>query len=291
MSDVRSTTIKRVLSAIVALPLYFAAIVAPPYFKGIPILAISILVSLVCLYEYYQIADRGENGRPFIWVGMLAGVLVNVVMYMFVFWEHKENFDARIIMGLIAVFLAIILALQVFKRPIQGGTYSTAVTVMGIIFIVLPFSHIILMKAINHYGMYYILILNVAIMMNDSGAYFGGVLFGKHKTNFAVSPNKSWEGYFSGMLFSIIGMIVANQVFISFFDVTLFTMIEAAILGIFLSILGNTGDLIESSVKRDGGIKDSGTIIPGHGGMWDVFDAMVFTLPLFYYYIYIKGML
>ena len=66
-------------------------------------------------------------------------------------------------------------------------------------------------------------------------------------------------------------------------------MLECTILGIVISILANVGDLIESAVKRDGGFKDSGSIIPGHGGMWDVFDATIFALPLFYYYLVFKG--
>ena len=66
-------------------------------------------------------------------------------------------------------------------------------------------------------------------------------------------------------------------------------MVEAAIVGGFLSLLGNIGDLIESAVKRDGNIKDSGTIIPGHGGMWDTFDAIILSLPIFYYYLILTG--
>ena len=91
------------------------------------------------------------------------------------------------------------------------------------------------------------------------------------------------------MLAGIIFMILANHVLNIFFDKHLFSVLEAAVLGAVFSAVGDIGDLIESAVKRDGGIKDSGTIIPGHGGMWDVFDAMIFAMPLFYYYLKIKG--
>lgn len=155
-------------------------------------------------------------------------------------------------------------------------------------YIVLSISHLILLKSLKD-GVYYILILIVVVMLNDTGAYFGGILFGKHKAGIEASPNKSWEGYFSGLLFSIIGFILANQVCISFFSRELFSMIESTILGIIVSVLANTGDLIESAAKRDGGFKDSGSIIPGHGGMWDVFDATMFSLPFFYYYLVLKG--
>jgi phosphatidate cytidylyltransferase len=126
-------------------------------------------------------------------------------------------------------------------------------------------------------------------MLNDTGAYFGGVFFGRHKAKFKVSPNKSWEGYFSGLLFSIVGMIIFSQVFEVFFAKNLFSVIEAAALGIVFCFIGNIGDLVESAIKRDGSIKDSGSLIPGHGGVWDVFDSMFVSFPLFYYYLVIKG--
>jgi phosphatidate cytidylyltransferase len=83
--------------------------------------------------------------------------------------------------------------------------------------------------------------------------------------------------------------MVTNQVYVSFFNRTLFGPAEAAIVGAFLGVLGSVGDLVESAVKRDSKAKDSGSIIPGHGGMWDVFDALIFTMPLFYYYLVARG--
>jgi phosphatidate cytidylyltransferase len=293
MSDVKTATIKRVLSAVIALPVYVYCF-ATDSFNSIPVLIVSIIVSITCLYEYYQIADKEEGVRPFIGVGILFGIIVNVLMYVYAFGRaygynrYIASFDARVIFVIIAVLIVIISIVQIFKRPLRGGIYSLAVTVFGVGYIVFSFSHIILMKALKD-GFYYILLLNLVIMLNDAGAYFGGVLYGKHKTKLAASPNKSWEGYFSGMLFSILAMIITSQVYAVFFGRNLFSMIEAAILGIILGILGDLGDLIESAIKRDGAIKDSGSIIPGHGGMWDVFDALIFVFPLFYYYLVLKG--
>jgi len=285
MSNARSSTWTRILSAVVALPVYIFGIYTNVFYS-LPVLIVSTVISLVCLHEYYQIASRSDEERPMQIAGLVAGGLVNVLMYLYAFGgtSFVRRFDARVLMALVAVFIMAILTFQVFRRPIRGGVYSLAVTVFGVIYIVLFFSHLILLKGLNN-GFYYILILNVVVMLNDTGAYFGGVYFGKHKTNFAVSPNKSWEGYFSGLLFSVISMIVTTQLIHIIAGVRLFEMIEAALLGIALSVLGHVGDLVESAIKRDGAIKDSGSIIPGHGGMWDVFDALVFTTPLFYYYI------
>ena len=186
------------------------------------------------------------------------------------------------------IFLAVILLLQLFTRPLKGGSYSLAVTAFGVFYIAFFVSHIILLKALKD-GAFYILLLVAVIMLNDTGAYFGGLIFGKHKAGIAASPNKSWEGYFSGLLFGMISFILGSQIITSFFSRELFTMLEAACLGIVVSLLADIGDLVESAVKRDGGIKDSGRIIPGHGGMWDVFDAIIFVLPFFYYYLVFKG--
>ncbi len=288
-----SETAKRITSAIVALPVYVFAF-ATDSFQNIPLLIVSMIITLACLYEYYQICDKGEGKKPFVIEGLVLGALLNIIMYIFAFGKvygyasFVEGFDARIVFAVIAVALIYIFAIQIFKRPIEGGIYSLAVTIFGVVFIVFSFAHIILMKALKD-GLYYILILNIVVMINDTGAYFGGVFFGRHKANFKVSPNKSWEGYFSGLLMSILGMLLTSLVFEVFFGKNLFSTIEAAILGIVLCLVGNLGDLAESAIKRDGSIKDSGSLIPGHGGVWDVFDSMITTFPLFYYYLVIKG--
>ena len=293
MSGLNRETFVRILSALVTLPILAYALVTNQ-FLSIPILLASIVISLISLYEYYMISDRGDAGRAFVKTGLFFGFILNVIMYFYAFGkpfglsDFFGNFDARVILAFFIVFIAVILVVQLFTRPLPGGIYSLAVTVFGVMYLVLSISHLILLKSMRD-GIYYILILIAVVMLNDTGAYFGGVLFGKHKAGIEASPNKSWEGYFSGLLFSVIGFILANQVCVSFYSRELFSMLECTILGMILSVLANIGDLIESAAKRDGGFKDSGSIIPGHGGMWDVFDATMFSLPFFYYYLVFKG--
>jgi phosphatidate cytidylyltransferase len=293
MSDVKKNILTRVMMAVVALPVYVAAIVVD-WPKSAFILVCSLIVTLACLIEYFRITDRGPEGKPFMVPGIIFAVIINVLMYVFAFGKlygfsaYVPAFDARVLGAVIALFLAVILSLQLFTRPLKGAAYSVGTTLFGLMYIVFSFSHIILMKALTD-GVYYIIILNIVVMLNDTFALFGGVLFGRHKTNFPVSPNKSWEGYFSGLLFSVLSMVITNEVYAVFFNKHLFGMMEAVFLGIALSVLGNLGDLVESAIKRDGAIKDSGSIIPGHGGMWDVFDALIFSFPLFYYYLIFKG--
>jgi len=293
MSGLNRETLIRILSALIALPVLAYALLTDS-FLFIPALIASIIISLITLYEYYMISSKDESNRPFITTGLIGGLILNIIMYFYAFGKFFgapkffQNFDARVFIGFLILLVAVLLVQQLVTRPLKGGIYSLAVTLFGIMYIVLFMSHIMLLKSLTD-GSFYIVILIVVIMLNDTGAYFGGLLFGKTKAGFEASPNKSWEGYFSGLLVSIIAFMLANQVCISFFSREFFTLIESAILGMVLSVLANIGDLIESAVKRDGGFKDSGSIIPGHGGMWDAFDATIFSLPFFYYYLVLKG--
>ncbi len=293
MNAVTKSTLLRILSALVALPVYAFTIVTDRWYMT-PILGCSLLVTLACLYEFYRITDRGEAGKAFMATGIAAAVLVNLMVFYSAF-GHMYNWrtlflplDVRMLFFILTAALALALALQLFTRPIAGGTYSLGVTALGLVYIVFFFSHIILMRALTN-GVYYILLLNIVVMINDSAAYFGGVLLGKHKTNFAVSPNKSWEGYATGLVGSVVATIVTVKIFAALNGPELFGVVESVILGVFLGMAGNLGDLVESAFKRDGSTKDSGSIIPGHGGMWDVFDALIFSFPLFYYYLILRG--
>lgn len=293
MSILNKETLTRIISAIVTLPVLVYVLVTDD-FLSFPILVGSCIISLTCLYEYYMITYKSEEEKAFVKTGLIFGLLINIVMFLYAFGKplgfsrYIADFDARLFIGVVVMFMAVILSLQLFTRPLRGGGYSMAVTAFGVLYIVLSVSHLILLKSLRD-GSYYIILLIAVVMLNDTGAYFGGISFGKHKAGIEASPNKSWEGYFTGLLFSMISFILGNQVIISFFGRELFTMLESACLGIVISILANIGDLVESAVKRDGGIKDSGRIIPGHGGMWDVFDAIIFSLPFFYYYLVFKG--
>jgi phosphatidate cytidylyltransferase len=284
---------KRISSAVILLPLYLFLM----WFSGfeyITIFVLSAVISIGCLYEYYQICSSTDQGKPFIGAGMIAAFMVNLIVFIYAFGrvsgaqKYVADFDARWLIFILVIFFAAIMISQIFVRPIKGGIFALSITVFGVMYIALFFSHIILIRSLAN-GFLYLLILHVAVMVNDSFAYFGGMMLGKHKTGLAVSPNKSWEGYFSGILFSIVFVLIANEFFATFYGVRLFGMVEAALMGVIFSIAGDLGDLIESAVKRDGKVKDSGTLIPGHGGLWDVFDALIFTMPIYYYFLKIKG--
>lgn len=129
-------------------------------------------------------------------------------------------------------------------------------------------------------GFWLILVLFLMIWGNDVFAYFGGKSFGKRQLAPAISPNKSWEGFWFGFLGAITGALIAWSVVVAF-PLTLLQVLPAAMI---VSITGPCGDLLESKLKRMAGMKDSSTLLPGHGGLFDRFDALILTAPFLYFY-------
>jgi len=129
-------------------------------------------------------------------------------------------------------------------------------------------------------GGFIIISIFITLWMTDSAAYFIGSAIGKHKLFPRVSPNKSWEGAIAGFVFAIITLVVLKTVlldFLSWMDIIAF--------GIIIGIFGQIGDLVESLIKRDAGVKDSSNLIPGHGGIFDRFDSLLFSSPILFLYM------
>ena len=165
---------------------------------------------------------------------------------------------------------------------------DVGISVAGIAYIGLPFAHLIMLRNLTS-GMYVtpietfslgaamVWVMFIGTWASDSFAYFAGRAFGAHKLAPAISPNKTIEGFLGGLVGTIAAVAGLGYVL----DMPLPQM---AGLGAAIAILGTLGDLVESLMKRHTGIKDSGAIIPGHGGIWDRFDSVLFTAPLVYYY-------
>jgi len=132
------------------------------------------------------------------------------------------------------------------------------------------------------------IMLMVLVWSSDSWAYVAGKLFGKHKLAPTISPGKTWEGLIGGTILSgltgyliVTYLLAPNGGLIGSTEFHTFTPLKGIILGIAVSIFGTMGDLFESSLKRKAGVKDSGNVLPGHGGMLDRFDAFLFAVVVF----------
>jgi phosphatidate cytidylyltransferase len=129
------------------------------------------------------------------------------------------------------------------------------------------------------WGGYTVISILASIWICDTAAQFVGLKYGKHKLFPRVSPNKSWEGAVSGFVAAIGAAVLARYLLLPFFSVG-----ESVVIGFVVGVFGQLGDLAESLLKRDAGVKDSSAIIPGHGGMLDRFDSLLFVAPILYLY-------
>jgi phosphatidate cytidylyltransferase len=168
-------------------------------------------------------------------------------------------------------------------NEIKASASEFALTVSGFLYVPLLLGHLILTRELPH-GIQWIFLLLVLVMTGDSGAYYVGSSLGRHKLYPLVSPNKSMEGAAGGLAGSLFGAFCARWLF--FPELSAGDCFLAALI---IGPLGQLGDLFESLLKRSFGVKDSGTIIPGHGGMLDRLDSILFASPALYYYAVLRG--
>lgn len=161
---------------------------------------------------------------------------------------------------------------------IRHAAGEAAFRLSGFLYVPLLLGHMILLRNEPH-GTSWIFLLLVIVMCGDTGAYYVGSTLGRHKLYPVVSPNKSVEGSLGGVAGSLVGALIASRTF--FPELTLADCVGTALL---LGILGQLGDLFESLLKRSCGVKDSGTIIPGHGGILDRLDSILFAAPAAWWY-------
>jgi len=170
-------------------------------------------------------------------------------------------------------------------RDISTAARDIAYAALAFIYIPAMIMHLLLLRQ-TPYGVQWLIVIMLIVMTNDSTAYYVGSAFGKHPFYPLVSPKKSVEGSIGGLFGSIGGTLVAKFTFFPQLTIT-----DALITAVFVGFIGQFGDLFESMLKRSFGVKDSGTIFPGHGGVLDRMDSIIFAAPVTYYYaIYIfKG--
>lgn len=263
-----SNNATRVLVAIVAIPV----VVGASYFGGIYFFLFTFLISTVAFYEFSVLAkNKGANVN--LWVSLLSIILLLINQYSF--------FVSFLSIILLTVF---VLSLTELFRNKDSAIINLGTTLLGIFYIGLFSTALLGIREFYqddyNRGGYIIIAVLATIWICDSAAYYGGTAFGKHKLFKRVSPNKSWEGAIFGFIFALATMILAKIIILNFLSWN--TIIA---LGFIVGIFGQVGDLIESLIKRDAGVKDSSTIIPGHGGIFDRFDSLLYTAPLIFLYL------
>ena len=235
-------------------------------------IAFTLFTATVSVFSFLEFANLVKHIRKDI--PKLIGALGCACM-VFSFYAGEQTLAGII---LFVVFI-MILTLQLFKNDIAGSIVITGITSFGVIYTGWFLAHLVALRNLPS-GRAYIFTLLAVTWLTDSGAYAVGTLFGKHKLPLKASPNKSYEGLIGACMGSFMGVIIAKLMFMK----TL-TVIHIIALAIVMFLASQLGDLSESLLKRDAKVKDTDCSIPGHGGVLDRFDSMLFTAPAMFYYI------
>ena len=261
---------KRVTSSILILTLVGLVIF---YF---PNWVFSLLASSMigcALWEFFGLAEK-KGIFVYKYFGILIGMLVPVIVYFEMGMEGYFTTEPFFIV--IACLFTFVLLFT--RRENSQALASIAVTMFGLLYIAWFFSFFIKLKFLPQ-GPLLVAFLIIVTKMGDVGAYFIGRSLGRHSLIPRISPNKTVEGTMGGLFFSVASAL-AGKIYLPNFSFA-----HLLILGFLLGILAQVGDLAESLIKRDCAVKDAGDTVSGFGGMLDIIDSLIFTVPIFYFYV------
>lgn len=226
------------------------------------------LFSCIGIFEFYGMALPGRNIEKW-----LAAPFGSALIFL------PLAVDSRLTLAAIALLFLIFGLLFLFRiRDIADAAREVSYAILAFIYVPFMLMHLVILRQAR-FGVEWLLVIMLIVMSGDSAAYYIGSAFGKNRLYPLVSPKKSIEGALGGVAGSICGTLLAKFTFFP-----QLTMSDALITAIVIGILGQSGDLFESMLKRSFGVKDSGTIFPGHGGVLDRLDSILFAAPATCYY-------
>ncbi len=269
---------KRVATAAVLIPLVYLLVEYASSFYFYLFVTTGVVIGL---YEFYRMF-KNSGYYPQTTMGIILGILVVMGFYI--------GSDREGIVGLVfspdvmvaAAFVFVLLCRLFSGRDTNGALVDVALTFTGVVYVAWLAAYLVLLKDWNMGGIdgrdlvFFLLLVTWA---TDTGAYYIGSSMGRHKLYPKISPKKTVEGAVGGLMFAVGMAVVCKYWFyheLQYFD--------AIALGVILGIVGQVGDLAESMIKRSARVKDSGGIIPGHGGMLDRMDSVLLNAPALYYY-------
>lgn len=222
----------------------------------------------VCCYEFLRMAQN-KGHRPYLVIGTVSAVLIPIAFCVVVFTDHAA------VGGLAVSFVAGVIMLLRFFAHEEDTIVDVALTLFGYLYTGLVLSSFILVRGYlpGIEGGLLGFMLLASVWINDGAAYLGGSAFGKHKFAPHISPKKTWEGVAFGLAASVVTWLLVPVVVPS----CGFGFVWAALTGLFVGIVAVIGDLTESHIKRSFDVKDSGDLMPGHGGLLDRSDSLIFA--------------
>lgn len=256
--------------------LFVAVIIAAIIFNAWLFHFIFGLVGILGLNEFYTLFKNTET-KPNRIIGLIIGTIIYGVGVSIIYYP---GISMALLMGVILLSFGAVALAELYRKK-ERPFENMAITLVGIPYLILPVALLNTMIRFDHETgtiteFWPVLSIFILVWCSDTFAYLVGRQIGKRKLFERISPKKSWEGFFGGLVFAVLGgMIIAWATEASF--------IEYAVYGLVISSVGTMGDLVESMLKRSVNVKDSGNILPGHGGILDRFDAVLFVIPFIYF--------
>ena len=264
--------LRRVYTAAVLAPIIYAVI---RYLPPAAFIGLVLVVGAIALYEFYRLFFHERTNGVLIGIGLLTLATLLVSQY----W-HGPILEILFFAAIAALILPLFM-----RKNLQHNLMDSSITLFGVLYIGIALSYLILIRSFSQ-GEWLVLFILLITWAADTGAYYVGKAVGRHPLAPGISPKKTVEGLLGGLAFAIIA-VYACRSWAASYDLSMMTCF---LLGVLLTITGLAGDLAESALKRSAGMKDSSGLLPGHGGMLDRIDSLLFTAPAFYYYVSYSGL-
>lgn len=268
---------QRTVSGIVYLIIFIGSLFLGAYTFGILLL----LIGIMALLEFYGLTGVSET---IIWKILGITGAFGIIILSFLANSQISSYKILSIAGIFPV-LFFIIGLYFPKADLIR---NLSVVLLGLVYVIIPLALMIylIFPACNGYVYTHRIVLGIMtlVWINDTGAYLSGSPLGRHKLFPSISPNKSWEGLIGGTILTLVASCWMNRI------MGILTLTDWIYLAIIVSVCGIYGDLTESLIKRNVDKKDSGSIMPGHGGALDRIDSILFVIPVSFLYLIINGL-
>jgi len=264
---------KRLPTALVLLAIVFCVIQYSSRWMFFIVVQITVLASL---YEFYSLSRKARI-FPRKVLGTFIALIIGVAFYF-----EMVSIEFVLFTGLLLAGIYFVLSITRLEK-MPNFSESFALTFFGAFYLSFTLNYFNFLR--DEWGPLYIYFLLTLIFLGDTGAYFFGKLFGRHKMAPMASPKKTWEGSFGGILFACLGAVAVQQILLK--DLVLW---KAVLFAVLIHSVAQLSDALESLFKRAVGVKDSSNALPGHGGFLDRVDSLILAAPFFYYLLKYLGM-
>lgn len=264
-----SNFLKRTLSGFLFVIIVAGSILLSQYSFAV----VFAIIAASAVYEFHKLTNKQSEVEVISWLSIVGSVILFFTSFFFASGTIK--YPSYSVYGL---FVVIVLVIELYRKKVNP-IHNWAYFILGQVIIAVPFALLNYIYYIEGFKATLLIAMFVTIWLNDTGAYLVGVTFGKHRMFERISPKKSWEGFIGGAVTALISGYIFSLIFpeISLLSWLLFSEIVV--------VFGTFGDLLESLMKRTISVKDSGDVIPGHGGLLDRFDSTLLVAPAIFIYL------